>query len=107
MMKVQVVENGLQAARVIEEWIQEGYSRELIYLFALNENRSENLTHWTETGDMSLMELGFGETIENFFRPRDRELYSMFTSLGIDSHYAYELEADLERGRIVMVGVHK
>lgn len=105
MVKVEVVKNGLQAVRIINDWMAEGYPRELIYLFALNEVRSENLTHWTETGDMSLMELGFGETIENYFRPRDRELYSLLTSLGLTDHEAFQLENEMEAGRIVIVGV--
>ena len=107
MIKVEVVENGLQAQRVINEMEGQGFVWELIYLFALNETRSENLTHWMSTGDMGLMELGFGETIENFFRPRDRELFSMLTTLGVDHQSALKLEEELERGKIVIVGVQR
>lgn len=47
MYKVHVIENGIQATEKINMMQSEGFTKEDVYLFAHDKNRSENLTDAT------------------------------------------------------------
>ncbi|WP_210364354.1 general stress protein [Bacillus sp. REN3] len=103
MLKVEVVENGVQATEKISALEAQGFAKENIYIFAHDEDRSEHLTDATETGDMGFKEQGFFDSIGNMFKSRGDELRSKFESLGLSKQEAEQYEVELDKGRLVLV----
>ncbi|MDP4163977.1 MAG: general stress protein [Bacillota bacterium] len=107
MTKVRVVENGVQATEKINTLMTEGYTKEEIFLFAHDENRSEHLTEATDTGEMGIMEKGLFTSVGNLFKSRGDELRSHFESLGLSQQQAMDYEKELDKGRLVLVACRK
>ncbi|KIY22035.1 general stress protein [Mesobacillus subterraneus] len=103
MVKIEVVENGVQATEKISSLEAAGFGKENIYIFAHEENRSEHLTEATETGDLGFKEQGFFDSIGNMFKSRGDELRSKFESLGLTKQEAEQYEVELDKGRLVLV----
>jgi hypothetical protein len=103
MMKVEVVENGVQATEKINSLEAEGFGKENIYVFAHDEDRSKHLTDAIETGDMGFKEQGFFDSIGNMFKSRGDELRNKFESLGLSKQEAEQYEVELDKGRLVLV----
>jgi hypothetical protein len=103
MYKVHVVENGVQATEKINMLQSEGYTKEDVYLFAHDKNRSENLTDATETADVGVTEQGLFESVGNMFKSRGDELRSKFESVGLTQQEANQYEKELDNGRLVIV----
>lgn len=103
MVKVEVVENGVQATKKISSLEAAGFGKENIYIFAHEEDRSEHLKEATETGDLGFKEQGFFDSIGNLFKSRGDELRSKFESLGLTKQEAEQYEAELDKGRLVLV----
>ncbi|MCM3216602.1 general stress protein [Niallia taxi] len=104
MYKVEVVENGVQATNVINQLENQGYTKENIYIFAHDKDRSEDLTAATDTGDVSMKEQGLMDTIGNVFRKRGDELRSKMQSVGLTEMEAEKYEEVLDTGKLVIVG---
>ena len=105
MHRVEVVENGVEVKRTIEHLIMQGYKKDDIYLFAHDENRSENLTEALNTNDVGVEEQGFFNSITNVFRTRGDELRSKLESLDLSTLEAERYEEELDHGRCVVVAV--
>jgi hypothetical protein len=82
MKNVRVVENGVQAKEVIEQFLNLGYTKDELYLLAHDKNRSKDLTKALETNDLGVSEQGAFDLMANVFRSRGDELRSKIHSLG-------------------------
>lgn len=107
MTKVHVIENGVQATEKINMLQSEGFTKEDIYLFAHDKNRSENLTDATDTADVGLSEQGLVSAVGNMFKSRGDELRSKFESVGLSTAEAEKYEKELDEGRLVLVACKK
>lgn len=102
-MKSYVVENGVQATDTINNLEVQGFSKDDIYLFAHDTDRSEHLTENTDTKNIGMKEEGIFDKMANTFRSRGDELRSKMTSLGVPEAEANRLEEELDRGKVVIV----
>jgi Heat induced stress protein YflT len=103
MENVKIVENGLEAKREIAHFIMEGFTKDEIYLFAHDENRTEHLTDALNISAVGVGEQGFFESIVNVFRSRGDELRAKLESLGLSSAAAERCEEQMDHGKVVVV----
>lgn len=104
MYKVETVENGVQATKVIESLNREGYEKDDIYIFAHDKERSKDLTEGTHTESVGLGEQGVFDSLGNTFKKRGDELRSKMSSLGLTDAEADRYEEELDKGKVVVVG---
>ena len=107
MKEVKIVENGVEAKKVIEQFISQGYSKDEVYLLAHDKKRSDDLTEAIDTSEIGLSEQGVMDTVANVFRTRGDELRSKLESLGLSTTEAQQFEKELDRGRVVVVASNK
>ncbi|WP_050613390.1 general stress protein [Bacillus testis] len=103
MNKVEVVENGIQAKEKIDELNASGYTKENIYIFAHDKDRSEHLTENTDTESVGIKEQGMLDAMGNMFRSRGDELRSKMQNLGLTADEAAKYEEQLDYGKVVIV----
>ncbi|KUP04987.1 general stress protein [Bacillus coahuilensis m2-6] len=103
MYKIDVVENGVQAQELVNQLEMEGYTREQVYIFAHDSNRSSHLTEATHTQDIGIKEQGFFETFGNYFKKRGDELRSKMRAVGMTQTEAEQYEEELDKGKLVVV----
>ena len=103
MRKVKLVENGLQAKQEIEQFLNQGFTKDEVYLLAHGKERSEDLTEALDTNDIGVNEQGFFDSIANVFRSRGDELRAKMESLGLTDREAQQFEKELDRGRVIVV----
>ncbi|MFS0783922.1 general stress protein [Bacillus sp. 1P06AnD] len=103
MYKVEVVENGVQAKEKIEALNASGYTKDDIYIFAHDKDRSKHLTENTDTEDVGMKEQGMMDTLGNMFRSRGDELRSKMQNLGLTADEAAKCEEELDYGKVVVV----
>lgn len=103
MYQVHVVENGVQAKEKIDHLITSGYTKENIYLFAHDKDRSEHLTDGTNTESVGVGEQGILDSLGNLFKSRGDELRSKFQSVGLTETEANQYEKELDKGKVVVV----
>jgi hypothetical protein len=100
---VKIVENGLQAKQEIEEFLNQGFTKDEVFIFAHNQERSENLTEALDTEKVGINEQGVFDSIANVFRTRGDELRIKIESLGFTETEAEQFEKELDMGRVVVV----
>jgi hypothetical protein len=105
MENVKIVENGVEAKRVIEQSIMQGFKKDDIYLFAYDKNRSEDLADSLDINDVGVAEQGVFDSIANVFRTRGDELHSKLESLGLSTAEAEHYEEELDHGRCVVITI--
>jgi hypothetical protein len=103
MDNVKIVENGLEAKREIAHFMMEGFTKDQIYLFAHDENRSEHLTDALNISAVGVGEQGYFESITNVFRSRGDELRKKLESLGLSKAAAERCEEQMDDGKVVVV----
>ncbi|MCM3116126.1 general stress protein [Neobacillus sp. MER 74] len=103
MRQVKLVENGLQAKQEIEQLLNQGFSKDEVYLLAHSKERSEDLAEELDTNEIGVNEQGFLDSIANVFRSRGDELRSKMESLGLSDTEAQQFEKELDKGRVVVV----
>jgi hypothetical protein len=103
MKQVKAVENGVEAKKAIEQFLNQGFTKGEVYLFAHDKNRSEDLTDATNTNDIGVGEQGFFDSMANVFRSRGDELRSKMKSLGLSDLEAQKYEEELDQGRVVVI----
>ncbi|MCM3774307.1 general stress protein [Priestia aryabhattai] len=103
MKNVRVVENGVQAKEVIEQFLNRGYTKDELYLLAHDKNRSEDLTEALDTNNIGVSEQGAFDLVANVFRSRGDELRSKIQSLGLSDAEAQQYERELDKGRVIVV----
>jgi hypothetical protein len=100
---VKIVENGLQAKKEIEEFLNQGFTKDEVFVFAHNVERSEDLTEALDTKKVGINEQGVFDSIANVFRTRGDELRIKMESLGIKETEADQYEKELDLGRVVVI----
>lgn len=105
MNQVYVVENGVQAKEKIEVLTATGFTKEDIYIFAHDKDRSSHLTEATDTKGIGVKEQGLLDTMGNMFRSRGDELRSKMENLGLSKSEADKYEEEMDYGRVVVVAV--
>jgi hypothetical protein len=103
MRQVKLVENGLQAKQEIEQFLNQGFTKDEVYLLAHGKERSEDLTDALDTNEIGINEQGFFDSIANVFRSRGDELRAKMESLGLTDREAQQFEKELDRGRVMVV----
>jgi len=103
MKNVRVVENGIQAKEVIEQFLNRGYTKDEVYLLTHDKNRSKDLTEALETNDVGVSEQGAFDLMANVFRSRGDELRSKIHSLGLSDVEAQQYERELDQGRVLVI----
>ncbi|MFC3886360.1 general stress protein [Bacillus songklensis] len=103
MLNVKVVENGVQAKEVIEDFVRQGFTHDDIYLFAHDKDRSTDLTDALDANNVGMAEQGFFDKLSNVFRSRGDELRSKMQSVGLSEPEAEKYEVELDRGRVLIV----
>lgn len=103
MYQVHVVENGLQAKEKIDQLTITEFTKENIYLFAHDKDRSEHLTENTDTESVGLAELGLIDKVSNIFKSRGDELRKSFVNLGLTENEANQYEKELDKGKVVLI----
>lgn len=103
MNTVQVVENGVEAKKVIDQYNIQGFTKDEIYLLAHDKIRSKDLTDALDIQDIGIKEEGVFESIANVFRTRGDELRSKMVSLGLSQAEAERCEEEMDHGRVVVI----
>ncbi|WHY00515.1 general stress protein [Neobacillus sp. DY30] len=103
MENVKIVENGVQAKKEITDFMMEGFTKDEIYLFAHDENRTEHLTDALDISAVGVGEQGVFESFANVFRSRGDELRSKLESLGLSKAAAERCEEQMDHGKVVVV----
>jgi hypothetical protein len=103
MTQVRLVENGLQAKKEIEQFLNQGFTKDEVYLLAHGKDRSEDLSEALDINDIGIGEQGFFDSIANVFRSRGDELRTKMESLGLSDTEAQQFEKELDRGRVVVI----
>ncbi|WP_102273742.1 general stress protein [Cytobacillus massiliigabonensis] len=103
MRKVLVATNAIEVQEKISQLVAEGYSKDQIYTFAHDKDYSKELTDDTSTQSVGLEEKGIVDTVANLFKSRGNELRSQFETLGLTQFEAEQYEAELDRGKIIIV----
>ncbi|RHW40250.1 general stress protein [Neobacillus notoginsengisoli] len=107
MVKVDVVENGVQAREKLSLFATEGYAKDEVYLFAHDKERTEDLAEALDAGEVGLKEQGLIDTVTNVFKKRGDELRAQFEALGLTADEAERYEKELDKGRLVLVACKK
>lgn len=101
--KVSTVRNIDDAKIQLATWMDEGYPQTSIYVLAHDEDRTDRVADETNTEKIGLIEEGLGSSIANLFRSHGDELRNKMKSLGVSNVDAEWLEAELDKGLIVMI----
>jgi hypothetical protein len=97
--------NGAETKKAIETFLQEGFTRDDIYLFTYNREKSKNLTNVTDTSDVGLAEQHIFDSIANVFRSRGEELRTKMRSLGLSKREIEQCVEKMDRGDIVIIAL--
>ncbi|MBM7704121.1 general stress protein [Metabacillus iocasae] len=103
MVNVKVVENGVQAKEVVEQFARSGFTMKEIYLLAHDKTRSEDLEKAINVNNIGVSEQGLFDSMSNIFRSRGDELRSKMTSLGLSQPEAEQYEEQLDRGKVIVI----
>ncbi|MHA6250411.1 general stress protein [Oceanobacillus sp. CAU 1775] len=103
MENVYVVENSVKAKEKIDELTLQGYTKEEIYVFDHEKDRTDTLSDKLDVNEVGMKEEGLMETVANVFRKRGDELRSQFQSLGLTEAEANRYEEELDKRHIVIV----
>ena len=101
--KVTTVDNILEARTEIQQLIDEGYSKESLYVLAHDGERTNHLVEHTEASPIGIIEEGVITAIANLFRSRGDELRAKLRSMGVSEQQAELLEAEMDHGQIVIL----
>ncbi|PGY12548.1 general stress protein [Bacillus sp. AFS031507] len=107
MKQVKIVENEVQAKKSVVQFLNQGFTKEEVYILAHDKDRSMDLTDATDTNGMEVYDQGVFESLANVFRSRGDELRSNMESLGLSYFEAQQFEGELDMGRLVIVATKK
>ncbi|MDY0943375.1 MULTISPECIES: general stress protein [Priestia] len=97
--------NGAETKKAIETFLQEGFTRNDIYLFTYNRENSKNLMNVTGTSDVGLAEQHIFDSIANVFRSREEEIRKKMHSLGLSEIEIKQCLERMDRGDIVIIAL--
>ena len=97
------VENALQAKSQVENLESQGYHRDDIYIFAHFHEREEDITDALDTGEVSMSDQGFFNTMKNYMVSRGDELRSQMEAVGLSKEEAATAEKELDKGKLIII----
>ena len=103
MYSAKVVTNQTEAASAATAFLQDGFTKENIYVFAHDKKESKQLTETTETGEVGFQELGLAHSLSTLFKGRSETLLAKLQGLGMDEQEAADYEEQLTRGLFLVV----
>ena len=110
MAVLKTVENGVQAKEVIQTFVQEGYDRDHIHVFAHNEKRANDIADFLNVDSKTFaegdQETGFFASIKNFFQGEPDDLTTHLTNLGVAASEHDTAKHALDAGQLVIVAHH-
>ncbi|WP_123039305.1 general stress protein [Cohnella candidum] len=101
-----LVNNGLEAVDVVKDLHRQGYSDKEIYVLAHSKDRTDRLADATNANTVGISEEGMFDAMANLFRDRGDELRHKIESMGFDSNEAGMYEAELDRGKVLVMARH-
>jgi hypothetical protein len=107
MKQVKIVRNDVEAKKTVEQFLNQGFTKNEVFLLAHDKNRSDDLTDATNTNEILQTEIGVFESLAHVFRSRGEELRSSMETLEFSNFEAEQFEGELDLGRIVVVATKK
>ncbi|MBN2979790.1 MULTISPECIES: general stress protein [Cohnella] len=98
-----LVDNGLEAFDAVNELRRQGYAGEEIYVLAHETERTDRLANAADANTIGASEEGVLQSVANLFRSRGDELRSKIEAMGFDSMEADRVEAELDRGKVLVM----
>ncbi len=103
MMNNISVENAIQAKSHVEKLESRGIDRDDIYIFAHFREREDDITDALDTGEVSMKDQGFLQTMKNFVVSRGDELRSQMEAVGLSKEEAATAEKELDQGKLIII----
>jgi len=101
-----LVNNGLEAVDVVNDLHRQGYGEKEIYVLAHESERTSHLADAFDMNTVGIAEEGMFDTMANLFRSRGDALRSKIESMGFSSSEANMYEAELDRGKVLIMARH-
>ncbi|PCK18827.1 general stress protein 17m [Bacillus pumilus] len=101
-MEYFTVENSKEAKQTIENIHSADSSKDTVFVFAYDPERSDNVTEHTAAKSMTAIDQGVLDQIANVIRTRDDELMAKLMSVGADQELALTLLEELKKGKLVI-----
>jgi len=101
-----LVNNGMEAFDAVNDLHRQGYTEKEIYLLAHDGERTDLLADAAFANKVGIAEEGMIDTVANLFRNRGDALRSKIESMGFNSYEASLYEAELDKGRILVMARH-
>ncbi|TJY42142.1 general stress protein [Cohnella pontilimi] len=101
-----LVNNGLEAVDIVKDLHRQGYTDKEIYVLAHGKDRTDRLADATDASKIGISEEGMFDSIANLFRDRGDQLRHKIESMGFDTHEASMFEAELDRGKVLVMARH-
>ncbi|MFL6557673.1 MAG: general stress protein [Bacillus sp. (in: firmicutes)] len=76
MKQVTIVKNDIEVKKSVVQFLNQGFTKEEVYILAHDKERAINLTEATNTNGIEVNDQGVFESLANFFRSRGDELRS-------------------------------
>lgn len=103
MLNIKIVSNDIEATSTVNEFMQDGYRQDDIYLFSYDKKETEQLTETNSTGELGIKEQGLSKTISHIFKARGGEVLSKLQTLGVHEEDAKNYERELKEGKYLVV----
>ncbi|SDE08235.1 Heat induced stress protein YflT [Paenibacillus sp. UNCCL117] len=104
--KIKLVDHTDQVVRAIREFRDEGHPLSEIYVLAHETDRTDELSKLTDANTIGMLEEGVGTAFANLFRSRGDQLRAKIESMGISAAEADRLEAELDKGKVLVLVWH-
>jgi hypothetical protein len=101
--KVYTVNNILETRNKIAELENQGYTKENIYVLTHDKKRTEHISKHTDGNEIGILEEGILTAVGNLFRSEGDELRAKLRSMGVSKEHAEQLEAEMDKGIIVVL----
>lgn len=101
-----LVNNGLEAFDTVKDLHRQGFREEEIYVLAHGENRTDRIADIANANTIGASEEGVIQSVANLFRDRGDQLRAKIEALGFDAGEAEQYEAELDRGKVLVMAKH-
>lgn len=103
---IKVLDNAARAMEAVDRLHRQGIQREDIYVLAHSKDRTNELAEAADINTISVEEEGLLTTMANLFRSRGDELRAKLIATGLTKLEADMYEAELDRGKVLLLVVN-
>jgi hypothetical protein len=100
--QVKLVDSAREVREAVAEFARRGYAKDTIFILTHDERRTETLAESTDTHEIGMIDEGVFNAVANLFRSQGDALRAKMVSMGIGPQHAGDLEAELDKGRILL-----